>query len=107
MNRSAARRLLGMTVLALCLSGEGISRTRLPQRSSGAVKTAEAQPAAEVARMQRWHRYWRRMLPLWGGMYLVTLLGVLSIGTYLHRMETVARTEHDPVPSEKMSRHDP
>lgn len=58
-------------------------------------------------RARRWHSYWRRTLPLWGGVYLVTLLGVLSVGTYLNRLDADTMPQQDDYSREGISRDEP
>lgn len=76
MKRRAVRSMMGVLLLVLCLCGQGMGRTRAGSRG----------PAPAVAmRARRWHGYWRRTLPLWGGVYLGTLMGVLAMAVWLHR----------------------
>jgi hypothetical protein len=84
-----------MLLIFTSLMGWGAARTRPVLHPSPATRHTQEQP---VMRARRWHSYWRRTLPLWGGVYLVTLLGVLSVGTYLNRLDADTPSQQDRHP---------
>lgn len=98
MKRRAVRNIMGALLLALCLCGQGMGRTRVGSRAPA--------PAAAM-RAHRWHGYWRRTLPLWGGVYLGTLMGVLAMGIWLHRVGSAASPAEELERREKMRCHEP
>lgn len=98
MKLPAFRRLARVALLVVCLTGPGVARTR-------AVRHAPA--AARAGSAGLWAAYWRRALPVWSGVYGLTLLGVLAAGLYVNRVEAAAPPSQGSQHRETLTRHVP